>query len=507
MDLDEVVQRAKLLLAGLTRFPAGADANSLIAVSHENDSTNWQDSPVHLRLDMRALDLLKRLEFVRLQQGGQTYELSDIGRSAATSDWPPLSNVTWLEEWIETEQLIEALAEKRTSTENAIARLQVHNWRQFSDIDLALHPRVTILTGANGAGKTTLLNILAPHFNWSAQLLTRRGPNEPSQIFQEVGDLSYTNGTSSPLILNPSAGFANTPLAIPRIQQVPGIFINSHRSVSAYQPLIALPPKFSEWDALQQQFSSEIQIRYSGGSSQYSPLYRMKEALVAAAMWAYGSRAVRPNDSARRLWEGYQETLTRFLPRSLGFKNLEVEDSEIILVTEGAQFPLEAASGGISAMLELSWQIFLRQGNQQTFTVCLDEPENHLHPELQRSIVPSLIAGFPNVSFIISTHSPFVVTSVKESFVYALSANSSGRIISRRMDNINASATPDETLMSVLGLDTALPLWAEEQLNTVLATLPDSPSSEDLRRLRQQLKLLGLDRQFPAAVRSLGGEQ
>ncbi|MDV7246262.1 MULTISPECIES: AAA family ATPase [Rhodococcus] len=506
MDLDEVVSRAQLILAALSRYQGGADVNSVITLSYENDPA-WQGNPAQMRVNMRALDLLRRLGFIRLQPNGYAYELSETGRSVSTNGWPTTLAADWLEEWVETEQLLEALNEQRTSSENTIDRLQVHNWRQFSDIELTFHPRVTILTGANGAGKTTLLNILAPHFNWSAQLLTRRTHGDPAHNSEEVGELSYTNGGRSPLILNPSTGVSSTPLTIPQMQTVPGLFINSHRSVSAYQPLNALPPRFSEWETLQQQFAGEIQIRYSGGSSQFSPLYRMKEALVAAAMWAYGSPAVRPNDSARKLWEGYQSTLKRFLPRSLRFKELQVEDSEIILVTEGAQFPLEAASGGISAMLELSWQIFLRQGNQQSFTVCLDEPENHLHPELQRSIVPSLLAGFPNVSFIIATHSPFVVTSVKDCFVYVLGPNSRNQITSHRMDNINSSATPDETLMSVLGLDTTLPLWAEDQLSALMDELPASPSSADLRSLREQLKLLGLDRQFPAAVRSLGGQQ
>ena len=36
--------------------------------------------------------------------------------------------------------------------------LYLSGWRQFEFVELDLHPRLTILTGANGCGKTTILN-------------------------------------------------------------------------------------------------------------------------------------------------------------------------------------------------------------------------------------------------------------------------------------------------------------------------------------------------------------
>ncbi|UOD80718.1 AAA family ATPase [Paenarthrobacter ureafaciens] len=501
MDLREVESRAQLLLAVMSQFGGAIDSNTVISQARrQNPSPHL--NPGSLRTDMRAFDLLTKLGCLRLANGGYAYEITDFGRKVLEVGWPSTLTADWLGEWVETERLLEALSERRISDENAVSQLTVQNWRQFSDIDIVFHPRLTILTGANGAGKTTLLNILGPHFNWAAQLLTRQPVRNSSSATMEVGRLLYANGGRSSLLQDSATGVSNTPLQIPEMQAVPGVFINSHRSVSSYQPLRALPPRFSEWDVLQQDFASEIQVRYSGGSSQYSPLYRMKEALVAAAMYAYGNPAVRPNEAAKEVWEGYQGVLRKFLPSSLNFARLEVDESEIIVVTKDAEFPLEAVSGGISAMLELSWQIFLRQRNQPSFTVCLDEPENHLHPELQRTIVPSLLDGFPGVTFIIATHSPLVVTSVQDSFVYALQTDASGAVGCRRVD-VNTSATPDETLMSVLGLDTTLPLWAEGRLSNLMEELPASPSTSDLRIFRRKLRELGLDRQFPAAVRSL----
>lgn len=253
------------------------------------------------------------------------------------------------------------------------------------------------------------------------------------------------------------------------------------------------------------QFAGEVQSRYSGGSGQYPPLYRMKEALISAALHGYGNQVVRETPLAIEIWEGFQKILRTFLPRDLQFESLVVENGELLLKTATSEFPLEAASGGLSAMLELSWQIFLRGQDSRSFTVCIDEPENHLHPELQRLIVPALLKAFPQATFIIATHSPFVVTSTRDCNVYALGRfGDDGRISSRLLDSLNASGTADETLQSVLGLDSTLPLWAEEAVAAAVENLPEDATGEDLRQLRSTLIGLGLNRQFPAAVAAIG---
>ena len=52
--------------------------------------------------------------------------------------------------------------------------------------------------------------------------------------------------------------------------------------------------------------------------------------------------------------------------------------------------------------------------------VLIDEVETHLHLELQRSILPFLTDMFQNIQFIVTTHSPFIVSSLDNAVIYDL---------------------------------------------------------------------------------------
>jgi len=142
-----------------------------------------------------------------------------------------------------------------------------------------------------------------------------------------------------------------------------------------------------------------------------TPQLALKEKLIAAAVFGEGSESVERNDEASEIWRGFQEVLGAILPASLGYVRLRIRVPEIIVETATGDFILDEASGGMSAIVEMAWQIFLRSRNQAHFTALIDEPENHLHPSLQREILPSFLRAFPSVQFIVATHSPFVVTA------------------------------------------------------------------------------------------------
>lgn len=50
-------------------------------------------------------------------------------------------------------------------------RIAVQGWRQFDNVEIELHDRLTIITGANGAGKSSLLRIFSRHFGYDRPYL------------------------------------------------------------------------------------------------------------------------------------------------------------------------------------------------------------------------------------------------------------------------------------------------------------------------------------------------
>jgi len=508
MEWDRLEFVAASILRLMAGFAGAMPADYLLTLLNQ-ENPGWRSERELMLTDYQAFDLLEHIGLVDSPDGANP-QLTEAGKVAAQAAIAGIWHIDIedpaVELWADKEALASINPDSVSQSENTFHRLQLAKWRQFEAIDITFHPRLTILTGANGAGKTTLLNILAPHFSWNAQLISSPSKGRPfsGQPFDRVGRLFYTNGGRTPILQPVVQGVQVNALQMSSQQMVPGLFISSHRSISSYQQLQNLPARFSAANVLLGQFAGEVQARYLGGMSQFSPLYRMKEALVAAALHGYGSVAVNPNPEAREIWEGFQEVLSKFLPKGLQFEALHIADGDVLLKTRSSQFPLEAVSGGLSAMLELAWQIFLRGRDSPAFTVCIDEPENHLHPELQRTIVPALLEAFPAATFVIATHSPFVVTASRDSSVYALTAGSDGIVNSRFIQRINASGTSDETLMSVLGLDTPLPLWAEEGLRDAIANLPADPSPDQLRQFRAALIDAGLGEQFPAALKSIG---
>lgn len=412
--------------------------------------------------------------------------------------------------------------------------LSIEPWRQFNAIHLDLSAPLTIITGTNGTGKTTLLSLIGVHFNWHVQLVG-------TPVIDEGGHLTFKLGSDVPAILKPIVQHENTgpyhgytqppssrigtmnyengietQLLVPdtmgaqftvnyeQQQYVEGIFLNSHRNISPYQPVNWIPSRFSPAREILESFINEIRMRYLGHNSEKSSMLVMKESLLAAAMYGEGNSSVVPDEEAHAVWLGFQEILKVLLPVELGFEKLKASPPEVLLITRTGDFTVDALSGGLRAVFELAWQIFLRAYSVEQFTVCIDEPENHLHPSLQRTLMPSLMRAFPKVKFLVATHSPFVVRSTSDANVYALSYDEQNKVSAELLDTAAAGLSAEDTLREVLGVGSTLPVWAERQFNSILAEYASAPpNSQTIRKLRDALSTAGLSSEIPEAIEIL----
>ena len=163
---------------------------------------------------------------------------------------------------------------------------------------------------------------------------------------------------------------------------------------------------------------------------------------------------------------------------------------------------LDAVSGGVSAIIDLGWQIYTYSGlNSDAITVLIDEVENHLHATMQRSILPSLISAFPNVQFVISTHSPLIVGSVKDSNVYAFRYNELKKIYNEKLDLVNKAKNANEILNEVLGVPFTMPIWVEDSLNRIIDKYTNIEVTPTLfKQMREELKNQGLESLMPLAM-------
>lgn len=81
--------------------------------------------------------------------------------------------------------------------------------------------------------------------------------------------------------------------------------------------------------------------------------------------------------------------------------------------------------------------------------IFIDEAENHLHPKWQKVFLNNLLEIFPNLQIIITTHSPFIVSSVENARIFVCSSEGDGSVIKEETD-FYRNKPIEEILMSPL---------------------------------------------------------
>jgi predicted ATP-binding protein involved in virulence len=111
--------------------------------------------------------------------------------------------------------------------------------------------------------------------------------------------------------------------------------------------------------------------------------------------------------------------------------DFDVRSDELFMTIDDKIYPFNSLSDGYRNTLGMIGDIAYRMAelNPHLTTnspgvVLIDELDLHLHPKWQRHIVGDLKRIFPNCQFIVTTHSPFIIQSLKSGELLKLGENS-----------------------------------------------------------------------------------
>ena len=125
-----------------------------------------------------------------------------------------------------------------------------------------------------------------------------------------------------------------------------------------------------------------------------------------------------------------------------GFSNLRVRRSPLRMTVtkQDQELIINQLSDGEKCLLAMVGDLAKRLAIanpglpdplQGSGVVLIDEIELHLHPKWQREIIPALTRTFPNCQFIVTTHSPQVISQVKPEGIYILERTDEGIVAMR----------------------------------------------------------------------------
>lgn len=156
---------------------------------------------------------------------------------------------------------------------------------------------------------------------------------------------------------------------------------------------------------------------------------------------------------------------------------------------ESDNLPLNLHSDGVhyftEMVAELAYRCIVLNGfkeekaiDEATGIVMIDELDLHLHPKWQRHVVNDLKTAFPNLQFVVTTHSPFIVQSLKSDEIWNLD---------KLMDVAPDELKIDTVATEIMGISSPYSETNEELYNKSKKFMEDLESNKSVGELEGEL--------------------
>lgn len=310
------------------------------------------------------------------------------------------------------------------------------------EVDIDVGGKTLIFTGGNGCGKTQLMNFL---FTKLKESIIEKKNNSIEQLKQNLAGNEYASKDIGPahqhydfykeqiaIIKTQIKDIENPPIQIDKIEEFVINYQHLKSVLISFEAMrrssITKPSSVTSLDKLRSQDNSSTHTSSNNSSSMFEEFLVTN---IANQAFAESKKINYAPDEAMRIekWFNKLEADLQDLFEDRTLKLIFKSDSMSFEIHQQHKEPytFQSLSSGFSSIMavyaELITKVSLRsiEPGELTGIVLIDEIDAHLHVSLQKKILAFLKNSFPKVQFIVTTHSPFVVSSVDDAVIYDLS--------------------------------------------------------------------------------------
>lgn len=247
----------------------------------------------------------------------------------------------------------------------------------------------------------------------------------------------------------------------------------------------------SEKLRLQKQLETLLQ---TGADKKESPLYELYENLNAS-LNQYSDDSIKNN--AKATIESLEKLFRNIYPDLSHIELINEDDGEdkVMFHLKDEIIFLHQVSDGQRVLFGLIGDIarrllLLNDESDSSFNgkgiVLIDEIELHLHPSWQQKIILILRESFPNIQFIVTTHSPHVLTTVEAECIRSIYIDPETNTFKYEIPRFTKGAESNVVLEDVFYVDSRPQdveevKWLDQYITLVNNDKWDSDEAKDLR--------------------------